>query len=100
LPGCRSASDRPPPGTGIVSRFIEGTDAAYIGGEATVIAPKVAGLIAEVLVTDNQAAHAGDLLVRLRDRNYRAALAKAVSAVAAKEAALANLNAICHLRNR
>ncbi len=28
-----------------VSRFIESTDDAYVGGEVTVIAPKVAGLI-------------------------------------------------------
>ena len=40
------------------------------------IAPKVSGLIAEVAVTDNQATHAGDLLGKLDDRDYRAALAK------------------------
>ena len=45
------------------------------------IAPKVAGFIAKVAVTDNQAVHAGDLLVKLDDRDYRAALAKAVAAV-------------------
>jgi membrane fusion protein (multidrug efflux system) len=37
-----------------VGRFIESTDDAYVGGEITVIAPKVAGLIAEVAVADNQ----------------------------------------------
>src|SRR3990167_10712037 len=35
-------------------RFIEETDDAYIGGDVTVIGPKVAGYIEEVLVTDNQ----------------------------------------------
>ena len=59
-----------------VGRFIESTDDAYVGGEVTVIAPKVSGLIAEVAVTDNQATHAGDLLGKLDDRDYRAALAK------------------------
>jgi membrane fusion protein (multidrug efflux system) len=59
-----------------VGQFIESTDDAYVGGEVTVIAPKVSGLIAEVAVTDNQAVHAGDLLVKLDDRDYRAALAK------------------------
>jgi membrane fusion protein, multidrug efflux system len=81
-----------------VGRFIESTDDAYVSGEVTVIAPRVAGLIAEVAVTDNQAVHAGDLLVRLDDRDYRAALAKAVGAVAAKEAALANLDATHRLQ--
>ena len=65
-----------------VGRYIETTDDAYVGGEVTVIAPKVAGLIAEVAVTDNQAVHAGDLLVKLDGRDYRAALAKATAAVA------------------
>jgi membrane fusion protein (multidrug efflux system) len=45
-----------------VGGFIESTDDAYVGGEVTVISPKVARLIAEVAVTDNQTVHAGDLL--------------------------------------
>jgi membrane fusion protein, multidrug efflux system len=76
-----------------VGRFIESTDDAYVGGDVTVIAPKVAGLIAEVAVTDNQPVHAGDILVRLDDRDYRAVLAKAEGAVAAAQATLANLDA-------
>jgi len=81
-----------------VGRFIESTDDAYVGGDVTVIAPKVAGFIAEVAVTDNQAVHAGDLLVRLDDRDYRAALAKAVAAVAGQQATLANLDAARRLQ--
>jgi membrane fusion protein, multidrug efflux system len=76
-----------------VGRFTESTDDAYVGGDVTVLAPKVSGLIAEVLVTDNQPVHAGDLLVKLDDRDYRAALDKAVAAVAAQQATLANLEA-------
>ena len=76
-----------------VGRYIETTDDAYVGGEVTVIAPKVAGLIAQVSVTDNQAVRAGDLLVKLDDRDYRAAFAKATAAVAARQAALSNLDA-------
>src|SRR5207237_6120009 len=81
-----------------IGRFIQSTDDAYVGGEVTVIAPKVAGLIATVAVTDNQAVHAGDLLVKLDDRDYRAALAKANAAVAAQEATLANLDATRRLQ--
>ena len=62
------------------------------------IAPKVAGLIAEVAVTDNQAVRAGDLRVKLDDRDYRAALAKAAGAIAAQQAALANLDATRRLQ--
>ncbi|MGO4330319.1 HlyD family secretion protein [Cupriavidus sp. 2TAF22] len=74
-------------------RFLQSTDDAYIGGEVTVVAPKVAGYLAEVRVTDNQQVHAGDLLARIDDRDYRAALAKAEGAVAAQQALLANLDA-------
>ena len=76
-----------------VGRFIESTDDAYVGGDVTIIAPKVAGLIAEVAVTDNQAVRAGDLLVKLDDRDYRAALVKAAAAVAGQQATLATLEA-------
>ena len=74
-------------------RFIEDTDDAYVGGDITVISAKVPGYIASVVVTDNQLVHAGDLLVKLDDRDYRAALAKAEGAVAAQQALIANLDA-------
>jgi membrane fusion protein (multidrug efflux system) len=80
-------------------RFIEDTDDAYIGGDVTVIGPKVAGYIEEVLVTDNQQVHAGDVLIRLDSRDYRANLAKAEGAVAAEEALLANLDATEQLQH-
>ncbi|GEP12227.1 p-hydroxybenzoic acid efflux pump subunit AaeA [Methylobacterium gnaphalii] len=79
-------------------RFLESTDDAYVGGDVTVIAPRVSGFVAEVLVADNQRVRAGDLLIRIDDRDYRAALAKAEAAVAAQEAALLNLDANRHLQ--
>jgi len=81
-----------------MGRFTETTDDAYIGGDVTVIAPKVAGFISELAVTDNQQVHAGDLLIKLDDRDYRAALAKAEAAVALQKAALMNLEATRHLQ--
>jgi membrane fusion protein, multidrug efflux system len=81
-----------------VGRFTESTDDAYVGGDITVIAPKVSGFIARVAVTDNQIVHAGDVLVELDKRDYVAARARAVAAVAAQEAAIANLAATRHLQ--
>ena len=81
-----------------IGRFIESTDDAYVGGEITVIAPKVAGFITVVAVGDNQLVHAGDLLVKLDDRDYRAALAKAAASVAGQQATLANLAATRRLQ--
>lgn len=80
-------------------RFLEKTDDAYVGGNVTVISPRVAGYIAELNVSDNQMVHAGDLLARIDDRDYRAALAKAEGAVHAEEAALANVDAQASLQD-
>jgi membrane fusion protein (multidrug efflux system) len=82
-----------------VGRFIESTDDAYVGGDISVIAPKVSGFIAEVAVTDNQVVHQGDLLIRLDDRDYRAALARAEALVAGQQATLANLEATRRLQD-
>jgi membrane fusion protein (multidrug efflux system) len=81
-----------------VGRYIESTDDAYVGGDITVIAPKVAGFIEQVAVIDNQAVKAGDLLVKLDDRDYRAALARAEAAAEAQRATLANLDATRRLQ--
>jgi membrane fusion protein (multidrug efflux system) len=81
-----------------VGRFIESTDDAYLGGNVTVIAPEVAGFISQLAVEDNQQVHAGDLLVRLDNRDYLAALSKAEAAVAVQDAALTNLDATRHLQ--
>jgi membrane fusion protein (multidrug efflux system) len=81
-----------------VGRFIESTDDAYVGGNVTVIAPEVAGFIHQLAVSDNQTVHAGDLLITLDDRDYRAALAKAEAAVAIQSATLTNLDATRRLQ--
>ena len=81
-----------------VGRFIESTDDAYVGGEVTTISSKVAGFVDAVAIADNQAVKAGDLLVKLDDRDYRAQLAHAEASVAAQEAALANLEANARLQ--
>jgi len=74
-------------------RFIESTDDAYIGGEVTALSSRVAGFIERVPVVDNQSVKAGDLLVKIDDRDYRAQLAHAEASVAVQQATLANLDA-------
>jgi membrane fusion protein, multidrug efflux system len=81
-----------------VGRYIESTDDAYVGGDITVIAPKVAGFIEQVAVTDNQRVEAGELLVKLDDRDYKAALARAEATADAQRATLANLDATRRLQ--
>jgi membrane fusion protein, multidrug efflux system len=76
-----------------VGRFIESTDDAYAGGNVTPVAPHVAGFVSQVLVEDNQYIKAGQLVIKLDDRDYNAALAHAEAVVQNQTAALANLHA-------
>ena len=78
----------------------ETTDAAYISADAATVAPKVRGLVAQVLVQDNQAVQAGEPLVRIDPEEFdarvataTAELADAVAGVASARAALRSLDA-------
>src|SRR5712664_4636588 len=74
-------------------RYLETTDDAYVKADSTIIAPKVSGYIAQVLVNDNQPVTAGQLLAKIDDRDFRAARSQAQADVAAAEAAVRNLDA-------
>jgi membrane fusion protein (multidrug efflux system) len=74
-------------------RYLESTDDAYVKADYTTIAPKVSGHIAEVLVGDNESVRAGQVLARIDDRDFRAALAEARADVGAAEASIHNLDA-------
>ena len=76
-----------------VDRFFQSTDDAYVGGDVTPISPHIAGFIAEVAVKDNELVHSGQLLVRLDDRDTRAAADHAQAVLEQREATLASLQA-------
>lgn len=80
-------------------RYLETTDDAYVKADSTIIAPKVSGYIGEVLVSDNEPVKAGQLLARIDDRDFKAALHQARADVAASEAAVDNLNAQIELQS-
>jgi len=64
------------------------TDDAYVKADNSIIAPKVSGLVSEILVRDNQHVKAGDVLIRIDDEDYRQAVDAAKADVAAARAAL------------
>ncbi len=72
----------------------ETTDDAQVDGHITPMASKVYGRVAEVLVDDNQAVKAGQVLVKIDPRDYQAALdqAKASLALAESEARSAGVD--------
>lgn len=74
-------------------RHFESTDDAFVAARSFSVAPKVGGYVAAVPVTDNQHVNAGELLVRIDDRDYRIALDQAQAQVAAAQANIANVDA-------
>ncbi|WP_232462365.1 HlyD family secretion protein [Bordetella genomosp. 9] len=83
----------------LVGRFIESTDDAYLQADSVTVAPKVSGYVTQVYVADNQAVQPGDPLVRLDDRQYRAALDQAQATIAAREADIARARAEIEQQN-
>src|SRR5271168_3955489 len=66
------------------------TDDAYLRADLTPLSTKVAGLVATVAVSDYQTVKAGDLLVQLRDDDFRAQVQQAEAAVVSGGDALIN----------
>lgn len=66
------------------------TDDAYVRGDLTPLSTKVAGIVQNVLVSDYQQVHKGDLLVQLEDSDYKAQVAQASAGVEAAKAAIEN----------
>jgi len=75
----------------VEGRFIISTDDAYIGADTAIIAAKVAGHIAQVPVADNTPVHAGDLLVKIDDGDYRLAVQSAKDKIDTQEATIARI---------
>jgi membrane fusion protein (multidrug efflux system) len=71
----------------------ESTDDAYIASRQFAIAPEVSGYITAVPVTDNEHVNAGQVIARIDDRPYRAALDQAEAQVAAAKANIENIDA-------
>src|SRR5215831_16954887 len=66
------------------------TDDAYLRADLTPLSTKAAGIVASVTVSDYQTVKAGDLLVTLRDEDFRAQVDQAEAAVRASESSLVN----------
>ena len=74
------------------------TDNAYVRGDVTSLAPKVAGYVTAVEVDDNQTVRTGDILFRIDDRDYRAKLAQAEANIGAALARLTTAEAEMELQ--
>jgi membrane fusion protein (multidrug efflux system) len=75
----------------VEGRFLISTDDAYVGADMAIIAAKVSGHVTEVAVAQNEAVHAGDLLVRIDDGDYKLMVDAAKAKVATQDATIARI---------
>ena len=74
-----------------IGRFIVSTDDAYVHADATTLAAKVSGYVAAIGVADNAYVHAGDVIARIDDGDYRLAADTARDKLATQQATVARI---------
>ena len=74
-------------------KYIEGTNDAYIRADSVTVSPKISGYVDQVYVGDNQDVKAGQPLVRIDPRDYRAATAQYRAQMDVAEANAENVRA-------
>ncbi|KPW19966.1 HlyD family secretion protein [Pseudomonas cannabina] len=72
---------------------VQSTDDAYVRADSVLISARLPGQVTKVLVDDNQAVKAGQILAELDDRDFLVARASAAATVSAAKAQLLNLQA-------
>ena len=80
------------------SSSTQSTNDAYVEADFTVVAPQVSGVVAEVLVEDNQHVEAGELLAKIDDRDFAVALEAANARVTAAQADIDKLESSLELQ--
>jgi membrane fusion protein, multidrug efflux system len=76
-----------------IARFIVSTDDSYVQADSTIVASRASGYVSAVLVQDDQSVHAGEVLARIDDREFRAALDQALADARAAQAEVDDLRA-------
>ena len=72
-----------------VGRYLQDTNNAYLQADAVAVAPRINGYVTDVLVQDNQWVKAGQPLLRIDPRTYRATLDQAEAVIAVRQADIA-----------
>lgn len=79
-----------------VGRFLQSTEDAYVSADFVTVSPRINGTVEAVLVKENQWVEAGQPLVRISGREYRAlqgqGLSQVASALADAEGAVAGMH--------
>ncbi|WP_267393155.1 MULTISPECIES: HlyD family secretion protein [unclassified Sphingomonas] len=76
-----------------VGKYMQSTDDAYIQADAVTVSPKVSGYVDQVLVADNQQVKAGQPLIQIDPRDYRAQTAQVEAQIDVSRANAAGVRA-------
>jgi membrane fusion protein, multidrug efflux system len=72
----------------LVGRFYVSTDDAYVRANSTTLGARVSGHIAAILPGDNTVVHAGEVIFRIDDGDYRIAVDAARTKIATQQATI------------
>jgi membrane fusion protein (multidrug efflux system) len=72
----------------LVGRFFVGTDDAYVRANNTTLGARVSGHIAAIMPGDNAVVHAGDVIFKIDDGDYRIAVDSARTKIATQQATI------------
>jgi len=72
----------------LVGRFLVGTDDAYVRANNTTLGARVSGHIAAILPSDNAVVHAGDVVFKIDDGDYRIAVDAARTRIETQQATI------------
>jgi membrane fusion protein, multidrug efflux system len=72
----------------LIGRFFISTDDAYVRANNTMLGARVAGHIAAIMPGDNALVHAGDVIFRIDDGDYRIAVDAARTRIATQQATI------------
>src|SRR5271167_48344 len=75
------------------SRFFVSTPDAYVQADSTIVASRVSGYVAAVMIADNQQVRTGEILARIDDRDFVAALDQTRAEVQAARAEIGDFQA-------
>src|SRR6201986_1786198 len=72
----------------LVGRFLVSTDDAYVRANNTTLGARVSGHIAAIMPGDNAVVHAGDVIFKIDDGDYRIAVDSARTKIATQQATI------------
>jgi membrane fusion protein, multidrug efflux system len=75
------------------ARFFVSTPDAYVQADSTLVASRVSGYVAAVMIADNQQVRTGEILARIDDRDFVAALDQTRAEVQAARAEIGDFQA-------